>query len=198
MSQQSPYSSNTDNTPAKKKPIWKKWWVWLIGIVIIGGIATAGGDSDDTATNDTTETTVTEDTTESITDETTTEQTPEPEQAPDTETPESETAPEQEKPDINPWAKSVVGLSPDANYLDALNTDSAPTWVAAITDVSIGHGNNVVITMQVDRKTEKEQAKQAMNLYANSLKSFPKDWSEHVSYVIVEDGTGTYISQRRI
>lgn len=70
--------------------------------------------------------------------------------------------------------------------------------MAAITDVSIGHGNNVVITMQIDRKTEKEQAKQAMNLYANSLKSFPKDWSEHISYVIVEDGAGTYISQRSI
>lgn len=197
MSQQSPYSSNTDNTPAKK-PIWKKWWVWVIAIVIIGGIATAGDESDDTATNDSTETTVAEDTAESATDEPATEQDPEPEQAPDTDTPKDEAPPAQENPDINPWAKSVVGLSPDANYLDALSTDSAPTWVAAITDVSIGHGNNVVITMQVDRKTEKEQAKQAMNLYANSLKSFPKDWSEHVSYVIVEDGTGTHISQRRI
>ncbi|MER0069437.1 hypothetical protein ABRP69_11280 [Corynebacterium sp. KPL3806] len=191
MSQQSPYSSNVDSTPAKK-PIWKKWWAWLIGIVIIGGIATAGGESEeeDTASNDTTETTVV--------DETTTEQSPEPEQVPNTKAPKAETTPAQENPDINPWAKSVVGLSPDANYLDALSTDSAPTWVAAITDVSIGHGNNVVITMQVDRKTEKEQAKQAMNLYANSLKSFPKDWSEHISYVIVEDGAGTYISQRSI
>lgn len=191
MPQQSPYSSNVDNTPAKK-PIWKKWWVWLIGIVIIGGIATAGGESEneDTANNDTTETTVV--------DETTKEQAPEPEQPTNTEAPKDETIPAQENPDINPWAKSVVGLSPDANYLDALSTDSAPAWVAAITDVSIGHGNNVVITMQVDRKTEKEQAKQAMNLYANSLKSFPQDWSEHISYVIVEDGAGTYISQRSI
>ena len=107
MANQNPYSSNVDNT-STKKPIWKKWWAWLIGIVIIGGIATAGGESEDedTANNDTTETTVV--------DKTSTEQAPEPEQATNTEPPKAETAPAQEKPDINPWAKSVVGLSPDA------------------------------------------------------------------------------------
>ena len=28
-----------------KKPIWKKWWVWILAIIIVGAI-TSGGESD--------------------------------------------------------------------------------------------------------------------------------------------------------
>lgn len=36
---------NEENVSEEKKPTWKKWWVWVIAIVIIAGIA-SGGDSD--------------------------------------------------------------------------------------------------------------------------------------------------------
>lgn len=36
-----------------KKPFYKKWWVWLLAVIIIGAIATSGEDSDqDTSTAD--------------------------------------------------------------------------------------------------------------------------------------------------
>lgn len=29
-----------------KKPFWKKWWIWVGAIIIIGGLASAGGNTD--------------------------------------------------------------------------------------------------------------------------------------------------------
>lgn len=34
-----------------KKPFYKKWWVWVIVIIVIGGIASGGGESDTTSTD---------------------------------------------------------------------------------------------------------------------------------------------------
>lgn len=29
-----------------KKPIWKKWWVWVLAVIIIGSVSGSGGESD--------------------------------------------------------------------------------------------------------------------------------------------------------
>ncbi|SET95670.1 protein of unknown function [Salinibacillus kushneri] len=36
-----------------KKPFYKKWWVWLIAIIIIAVASTSGGDETETSSNDT-------------------------------------------------------------------------------------------------------------------------------------------------
>lgn len=34
-----------------KKPIWKKWWVWVLAVIIVGAIGSTG-DGDDTTSDD--------------------------------------------------------------------------------------------------------------------------------------------------
>lgn len=38
-----------------KKPLWKRWWVWVVAVLIIGGIANAGSGDKQTTSTDTTQ-----------------------------------------------------------------------------------------------------------------------------------------------
>ena len=44
-----------------KKPFYKKWWVWLIAIIVVGSIATSGGETETTSTTVDTEAAAPED-----------------------------------------------------------------------------------------------------------------------------------------
>jgi len=45
-----------------KKPFYKKWWVWLIAIIVVGSIATSGGETETASTTVDTEATAPDDT----------------------------------------------------------------------------------------------------------------------------------------
>ncbi|MFS0861975.1 hypothetical protein [Fredinandcohnia sp. 179-A 10B2 NHS] len=36
----------------RKKPIWKRWWVWVLALIIIGALATGGDDDENLATDE--------------------------------------------------------------------------------------------------------------------------------------------------
>ena len=37
-----------EGNQVQKKPIWKKWWFWVIVVLVIGGIASVGGNNEGT------------------------------------------------------------------------------------------------------------------------------------------------------
>lgn len=100
--------------------------------------------------------------------------------------------------DLTAWAKSVLGGNPGQTWAEIAAHDGVPDWAYAIQDVYYGHGNNVVFTMQIDRRQDKDVAEQVCKLYANSLRLGNEPWAEKVSYIIVENGAGEHVKQQRI
>lgn len=85
-----------------------------------------------------------------------------------------------------------LGGGADDSWWEIAAKDSSPGWAYAVNRVYYGKGGNVVFNMQLDRKTDKSTAEDVGKLYANATRLTPPDWATGVSYVFVEDGTGTH------
>lgn len=132
---------------------------------------TACGSSDDTAVGETT--------TETVAEETTTVQ----------------TGPTQDE--LDAWAKNVVGLSADQEFIEAATDEIAPSWAATINSVRLD-GGNLYINSQINRQTETDTAETIERMYYNALTLTPPEWADRVDWVIVEDGTGVVVTQKMI
>lgn len=99
---------------------------------------------------------------------------------------------------VEDWAKSVVGGKPADSWNELATAGKAPSWAYAVNRVYYGKGGNIVFNVQLDRKADKSIAEQIGKLYANSLKVDTPKWAESVSWIVVEDGTGTHIDQTHV
>lgn len=99
---------------------------------------------------------------------------------------------------VEEWVKGVLGGSADDPWSQIAAKDSSPAWTYAVNRVYYGKGGNVVFNMQLDRKADESTAEEIGKLYANAIRLTPPDWADGVSFVIVEDGTGTHIHQTRV
>lgn len=99
---------------------------------------------------------------------------------------------------VEGWAKGAIGGGADDPWSQIAAKDYAPAWAYAVNRVYYGKGGNVVFNVQLDRKADKPTAEEIGKLYANAIRLTPPDWADGVSYVIVEDGTGTHIHQTRV
>lgn len=70
-----------------------------------------------------------------------------------------------------------------------------PRWVARYRDKT---GREHSRSFDTQRKADESTAEEIGKLYANAIRLTPPDWADGVSYVIVEDGTGTHIHQTRV
>lgn len=99
--------------------------------------------------------------------------------------------------EVDTWAKSVIGFSPETSWQDAAS-QGAPSWAYAVNSVTYGKGGNVVFNMQLDRTGDKDVAESITKLYANSVRLFPPEFADDISYIIVENGVGEHMKQERI
>lgn len=99
---------------------------------------------------------------------------------------------------VEEWAKGVIGGGADDSWSQIAAKDTAPAWAYAVNRVYYGKGGSVVFNMQIDRRADRSTAEEIGKLYANAIRLTPPDWADGVSYVIVEDGTGTHIHQTRV
>lgn len=100
---------------------------------------------------------------------------------------------------VEEWAKSVVGLHAEDPWAAAVTSDMVPPYYAAITGVGLAHGGNLTITAQLDRSGDQEIAESIAAFYRNALSiGQTPEWASTVNYVIIEDGTGTHVVQKRV
>lgn len=99
---------------------------------------------------------------------------------------------------VEEWAKGVLGGGADDSWSQIAAKEYSPAWAYAVNRVYYGKGGNVVFNMQLNRDTDKPTAEEIGKLYANAIRLTPPDWASGVSYVVVEDGTGTHIHQTHV
>lgn len=99
--------------------------------------------------------------------------------------------------ELDAWAKNVVGLSADQEFIEAATDEIAPSWAATINSVRLD-GSNLYINSQINRQTETDTAETIERMYHNALTLTPPEWADRVDWVIVEDGTGVVITQKMI
>lgn len=101
--------------------------------------------------------------------------------------------------EVERWAKTVVGLRAEDPWTAAVTSDIVPSYYATITSVSLAHGSNLTITAQLDRSADEDVAEAIAAFYRNALSiGQAPEWASKVSYVIVEDGAGTHLLQKRV
>lgn len=89
------------------------------------------------------------------------------------------------------WVRSQYGLSPDDPWVNAGGNASSITGVRM-------DGSNMYITMQIDRSTEKDKAESVVKMLSNSIEMSPPEFADSLSWIIVEDGTGTVVKQESV
>ena len=101
----------------------------------------------------------------------------------------------QAKKDTVAWVKDVFSIRGDWGD----TADAAPRFADYVTGARLESGK-IYVTMQVNRESDDDvaMAEDANRLLKNSAKiNFPENLS-HVDWIIVEDGTGTVVSQESI
>lgn len=101
----------------------------------------------------------------------------------------------QAKKDTVAWVKDVFSIRGDWGD----TADAAPRFADYVTGARLESGK-IYVTMQVNRESDDDvaMAEDANRLLKNSAKiNFPESLS-HVDWIIVEDGTGTVVSQESI
>jgi len=101
----------------------------------------------------------------------------------------------QAKKDTVAWVKDVFSIRGDWGD----TADAAPRFADYVTGARLESGK-IYVTMQVNRESDDDvaMAEDANRLLKNSAKiNFPANLS-HVDWIIVEDGTGTVVSQESI
>ncbi|MCK7676203.1 hypothetical protein [Corynebacterium pygosceleis] len=134
------------------------------------------------------ETTSEEPSTAPTSSETTEESTSE-EPAPEPEPETSEPSPEE----VEAWLRGQLGVE---RFSEALLVDPT-SWIGYIVGGNVDHGN-LHVQLQIDRTTDKALGKQAAGALANFVKYSNDPWSNDISFVIVEDGTGTVVAQEMV
>lgn len=89
------------------------------------------------------------------------------------------------------WVREQYGLSADESWMNAGGNASYITGVRM-------DGKNLYVTMQIDRATEEDKAESVTKLLTNSASMHPNDFTEQMSWVIVEDGAGTVVKQESV
>lgn len=105
-----------------------------------------------------------------------------------------ETTAEVEEPtdaEAEEWVRSQYGLAPEDPWINAGGNASSITGVRM-------DGSNLYVTMQIDRSAEKNKAESVAKLLKNAADLSPNEFTEKVSWVIVEDGTGTVVKQEML
>lgn len=105
------------------------------------------------------------------------------------------TGPTQEA--LDGWAKNVVGLNSDQEFIEAATDEIAPSWAATINSVRLD-GSNLYINSQINRQLDQETAETIERMYYNALTLTPPEWADRVDWIIVEDGTGVVVTQKMI
>lgn len=101
----------------------------------------------------------------------------------------------QAKKDTVAWVKDVFSIRGDWGD----TAEAAPRFADYVTGARLESGK-IYVTMQVNRESDDDvaMAEDANRLLKNSAKiNFPENLS-HVDWIIVEDGTGTVVSQESI
>lgn len=101
--------------------------------------------------------------------------------------------------EVEAWAKSQFGGSPEQSWIELASNDMAPIWAYPITDVYLD-GSTLVFKVQVDRSEEgPEVAEAILTFFGNSLTlGGSPSWANQVSFIQVVDGTSTHIKQKSL
>ncbi|MGV0395410.1 hypothetical protein ACUY3K_04820 [Corynebacterium uberis] len=194
--------SKTPETKADsgtKKPVFQRpWFQLLVAVIVVVAIAGAcggNGDKDSTSSNTTSQS----DSKEQKQDRKNAER-----EAKEQQRKEQKAAQEAEDAEkgklADSWYKTQMGLSDDASWMSMLDRGPEVSKYASIQSITIGHGSNVVVEAQLDRKTEEDVAKSMAETMAGLLRNVREkpEWSKDASFVIIEDGTNTHMAQVRI
>ncbi|MGW2663750.1 hypothetical protein ACWCW7_22555 [Nocardia tengchongensis] len=98
--------------------------------------------------------------------------------------------------ELDTFLHTNLGLSADQPFSDLLDSPGL-TWPGYITTITVDH-ENAHVRMQIDRTADKALGERASKAIANFIRLGNSGLASKVSWIIVEDGSGTVVSQTKV